>query len=56
VTWGKDDAMPGPNIWKEELESVGAAPDPRDPIVMQRERMDTPAKRSDLLRRSLDAG
>jgi SAM-dependent methyltransferase len=51
VTWGKDDAMPGLGIWKEELDNLGAVPDPRDPIVMQRERMDTPAKLTALLRR-----
>jgi SAM-dependent methyltransferase len=50
VTWSKDDAMPGLNIWKEELDHLGAAPDPLDPIVMQRERMDTAGKLSALLR------
>lgn len=50
VTWCRDDAMPGLNMWKEELDNLGAAPDPRDPIVMQRERMDTPERLSGLLR------
>jgi SAM-dependent methyltransferase len=50
VTWGKDDGMPGLGIWKEELDNLGAALDPRDPIVMQRERMDTPGKLTTLLR------
>jgi ubiquinone/menaquinone biosynthesis C-methylase UbiE len=52
VTWSRDDAMPGLDIWKEALDHMGAAPDPRDPIVMQRERMDTPGKLSGLLRRT----
>ena len=50
VTWGRDEGMPGLAIWREELNAIGAAPDPRDPIVMQQERMDAPDKLSALLR------
>jgi ubiquinone/menaquinone biosynthesis C-methylase UbiE len=50
VTWGRDEGMPGLAIWREELNAIGAAPDPRDPIVMQQQRMDTPDKLSSLLR------
>jgi ubiquinone/menaquinone biosynthesis C-methylase UbiE len=49
VTWGRDEGMPGLKIWKEELDRIGAAPDPRDPIVMQQQRMDTGDKLSRLL-------
>ena len=49
VTWGSDQGVPGLSIWKEELDAAGAAPDPRDPIVMQQEKMDTPEKMSALL-------
>ena len=49
VTWGTDDGIPGLSIWKEELDAAGAAPDPRDPVVMQQERMNTPDKLSALL-------
>ena len=41
VTWGRDDGVPGLSIWKEELDAAGAAPDSRDPVVMQQARMDT---------------
>jgi ubiquinone/menaquinone biosynthesis C-methylase UbiE len=50
VTWGRDEGMPGLAIWREELDSIGAAPDSRNPIVMQQERMDTADKLSALLR------
>ena len=50
VTWGRDEGMPGLDIWREELNAIGAAPDPRDPTVMQQQRMDTPDKLSALLR------
>jgi SAM-dependent methyltransferase len=50
VTWGNDEGMPGLAIWKEELEALGAAPDPRDPILMQQKRMDTQEKIAGLLR------
>lgn len=49
VTWGRDDGVPGLSIWKEELDAAGAAPDSRDPVVMQQARMDTPDKLSALL-------
>ena len=49
VTWGKDDGIPGLSIWREELDAAGAAPDSRDPIVMQQARMDTADKLSALL-------
>ena len=44
VTWGQDPGVPGLSIWTEELDSHGAAPDPRDPSVMLQARMDTPEK------------
>ena len=50
VTWARDQGLPGLEIWREELNALGAAPDPRDPIVMQQQRMDTPDKLSALLR------
>jgi SAM-dependent methyltransferase len=49
VTWGHDEGMPGLQIWKEELNNLGAAPDPRDPTVTQQQRMDTRNKLSALL-------
>ena len=49
VTWYRNDSMPGLQIWKEELDAAGAAPDPRNPVVMQRDRMDSPEKLSALL-------
>ena len=49
VTWGRDDGLPGLSIWREELDAAGAAPDSRDPVVMQQARMDTPDKLSTLL-------
>jgi len=50
VTWARDQGVPGLEIWREELNALRAAPDPRDPIVMQQQRMDTPDKLSALLR------
>jgi len=49
VTWGRDEGVPGLAIWKEELDAGGAAPDFRDPVVMQQARMNTPDKLSALL-------
>ena len=49
VTWGRDDGVPGLSLWKEELDAAGAAPDFRDPVVMQQARMDTLDKLSALL-------
>lgn len=51
VTWGRDPGHPGIPEWTEELDREGAAPDPRDPSVMQQDRMDTLEK----LHRLLDA-
>jgi len=52
VSWGRDEGMPGLAIWKEELDALGAAPDPRNPVVMQQERMNTPGKLSALLQQA----
>jgi SAM-dependent methyltransferase len=52
VTWGQDSGVPGLSIWTEELDSDGAAPDPRDPNVMLQAQMDTPEKLERLLRSS----
>jgi SAM-dependent methyltransferase len=49
VTWGQDPATPGLKIWTEELDALGAGPDPRDRSVMQQAQMDTPAKLTALL-------
>lgn len=52
VTWGDDPGVPGLDIWAEELDAFGAAPDPRDASVMQHGRTDTPAKLAELLRQT----
>lgn len=49
ATWGYDPGLPGVSVWKDELDRAGAAPDPRDPRVMQHDRMDTPEKLGHLL-------
>lgn len=49
VTWGEDPGVPGLSIWIDELDAHGAAPDSRDPSVMQQAQMDTPEKLSGLL-------
>jgi SAM-dependent methyltransferase len=49
VTWGEDPGMPGTALWTEELDAHRAAPDPRDPSVMQHALMDTPEKLGGLL-------
>jgi SAM-dependent methyltransferase len=41
VCWGNDPGAPGASIWTEELNREGAAPDPRDPSVMQAGAMNT---------------
>jgi len=41
VCWGNDPGAPGAAIWTEELNREGAAPDPRDPAVMQAGAMNT---------------
>ncbi len=51
VVWGDDPGLPGRDIWSEELDKAGAAPDPRDASVMRQAWMDTPEKLTDLLRR-----
>lgn len=52
VTWGEDPGMPGLAVWKEELDAIGAAPDPRHSSVMQHGRMDTPEKLAALLQQA----
>jgi SAM-dependent methyltransferase len=49
VVWGDDPGLPGREIWSEELDKAGAAPDPRDASVMRQTWMDTPPKLTDLL-------
>lgn len=51
VVWGDDPGLPGREIWTEELDAAGAAPDPRDASVMRQAWMDTPQKLTDLLQR-----
>ena len=52
VTWGEDPGVPGLPFWKEELDRLGAAPDPRDASVMQHDRMDSPGKLAALLQQA----
>lgn len=52
ATWGEDPGMPGISVWREELDSLGAEPDSRDASVMQQERMDSPAKLTELIQAS----
>lgn len=52
ATWGEDPGLPGISVWREELDSLGAAPDPRDASVMQQERMDSMAKLTELIQAS----
>ena len=52
VVWGEDPGLPGRDIWSEELDRAGAAPDPRDASVMRQAWMDTPAKLTDLIERN----
>lgn len=49
VTWGRDDQLPGADLWTEEMDAAGAAPDPRDPLLSKQRWMDTPAKLAALL-------
>lgn len=51
VVWGDDPGLPGRDIWSEELDRAGAAPDPRDASVMRQAWMDTPRKLTDLVQR-----
>jgi len=50
VTWGEDPGPPGARLWREALDAAGAAPDPRDPTLMQHALMDSEAKLAGLLR------
>jgi SAM-dependent methyltransferase len=52
VTWGDDPGTPGLAVWREALDAAGAAPDPRDPSIMQHSRMDSEAKLDALLRQA----
>lgn len=52
VVWGEDPGLPGRDIWSEELDRVGAAPDPRDPSTMRQSWMDTLEKLTDLIERN----
>lgn len=52
VVWGEDPGLPGRDIWSEELDRAGAAPDPRDASVMRQSWMDTPGKLTDLIERN----
>lgn len=44
VTWGLEPGLPGIEIWNEELDAAGAAPDPRSPAVTRQPTMNTPGK------------
>ena len=48
-TWGADSTMPALSVWAEELDAVGAEPDPRHPSVMQQASMDSLGKLEALL-------
>jgi SAM-dependent methyltransferase len=52
TTWGNDPGQPGMAFWTQELNRVGAPPDPRDPSVNQRDLMDTPNKLAGLVSRA----
>ncbi len=49
TTWGEGHGVPGNDIWIEELDALGAGPDPRNPRVVQHDRMDTLEKLEGLL-------
>jgi len=49
VVWGRDQTLPGFDIWQEELDAAGAAADPRDPAVMRHDAMDDTGKLTALL-------
>jgi len=49
VVWGDDAAMPGAEVWTQELDASGATPDARDPSTMQHALMDSPEKLTLLL-------
>lgn len=52
VVWARAVELPGEPFWRQALDELGAGPDPRDPAIMQQERMDTPEKLEGLLRES----
>lgn len=52
VVWGKDMDVPGLNVWSEELDRLGAAPDPRPPELMRQNEMNDLAKVRSLLEES----
>lgn len=52
VCWGTDPGAPGAAIWTEELNSEGAAADPRDPSVAQVGVMNSREKLENLIRSS----
>lgn len=49
TTWGEGPGVPGNDIWIEELDALSAGPDPRNPRVIQHDRMDTIEKLEGLL-------
>jgi SAM-dependent methyltransferase len=49
TTWAHDPGLPGYQLWNEELDRCGAAPDPRDETVRQHQVMDEPDKMRALL-------
>lgn len=49
TTWAHEPGLPGATIWTEELDRLGAEPDPRDSSVVRHGLMDTPEKVSSLL-------
>jgi len=53
TTWADGAAVPGNDIWVEELDALGADPDTRNPRVVQHELMDSREKLEGLL---ADAG
>ncbi len=52
AVWGTDPGTPGAAIWTEELDASGAAPDPRDALVMGQARMNTVERLAVLLRQA----
>ena len=49
ATWGEGSNLPGIEIWTEELDRMGAGPDPRPSGMERQRRMDTPDKLAALL-------
>ena len=52
VVWGTDPGVPGANVWTEELDRKEAAPDSRQPSVVQVAAMNTPEKLTQLIQSS----